>query len=107
MSSTYAISGGDTTILIATPVKNGLALSVEVISDSALDAPIQLKLQESNGDDATLSNDLPELPITTNSGADSNLLETKSFNTINLFLDIQVLTATLGTITFTFKQRNG
>lgn len=97
MAISYNIASGSTILKVES---NGFRdkISVEVISDSALDAPIKLTLKQSNTDDGTMSHALPEVPITTDAGANSNLLQSKSFYLSNLFLDIDVLTATVGTL---------
>ncbi len=96
MASSYDISGGSTSIKLELQAGQDI-VGLDVISDSALDAAITIKLKQSFDD--LEFNDMPEIPITTDAGANSNLLRTNSFLGGNLWLDIDVLAATVGTLT--------
>jgi hypothetical protein len=103
MADTYTISSGSGRVELDGVITRNLnlgelgTLSVQVVSDGALNAPITLKLQQSI--DGTNWHDLPETPLVTDSGANSNLLQTASFYTNLLAVYIDVGSATLGTLT--------
>lgn len=108
MADTYNISDGTGRVELSGIQDRYLnlgelgTLSIQVVSDNALDAPITLKLQQSiAGDEAIDVNwhDLPETPITADSGANSNLLQTASYYTNKLALHIDVGSATAGVLT--------
>lgn len=96
MESSYDISGGSTQIELNLQSGQDI-VGLDVISDSALDAAITIKLMQTF-DDINF-NDMPEVPITTDAGENTNLLRTNSFLGGTLYLDIDVMTATLGTLT--------
>ena len=98
MASSYTISGGDTVIAIEVPQTTDI-VGCYVISDSALNGSIQLKLGQSADGGVTVNN-FPEIPIESDTGANSNLLQTKSFVNGEMYLTVTVNTATLGTINF-------
>ena len=93
MASDYDISTGSGEIEIEIPAGSTIA-GVQVISTSTLDDMIILKLKQSS--DGLLFNDMPETPITADAGANTNLLQTNSFVVGKLYLDIDVLSATVG-----------
>ena len=103
MADTYSISSGSGRVELNGIVNRFLnlgqlgTLSIQVVSDGALDASITLKLQQSiNGTDW---HDLPETPLVADAGANSNLLQTASYYTTKLAVYVDVGTATLGTLT--------
>ena len=95
MASSYNISDGSTQFKLDIQPGQDIA-GVVVVSDSALNAAITLKLRQSA--DGLKFNDMPETPILADTGENSNLLQTNSFVSGDLYLDIDVLTATLGTL---------
>ena len=103
MADTYAISSGSGRVEVSGVADRYLnlgqlgTLSVQVVSDASLDASITLKLQQSI--DGTNWHDLPETPLTADSGANSNLLQTASYYCQFLAVYIDVGSATAGTLT--------
>ena len=97
MASDYNISTGPGEIELEIPAGSTIA-GVQVISTSALDGAIILKLKQSS--DGVEFNDMPEIPITADAGANTNLLQTNSFVVGTLYLDIDVLSATVGELNF-------
>jgi hypothetical protein len=95
LASTYTISDGTGRVLIPQDNTNTLD-GCQVISDSALDSTIILKLQQSS--DGLTFHDLPEDPINADAGANSNLLQTASFVLDELYVYIDVQSATSGTL---------
>lgn len=95
MASSYNISLGNGILLINADIQKSLNW-LNVSSDSALNDVIVLKLQQST--DGLLFHDLPEAPIIADAGANSNLLQTESFIMGDLYLNIDVGSATLGTL---------
>jgi len=95
MASTYDISTGSGRVQLDLQPDTDIS-GVFVISSSSLDAKIELKLQQSG--DGVNFNDLPETPIRADAGMNSNLLQTQSYVGGSLYLYIDVLTATVGTL---------
>lgn len=97
---TRQISAGSGTVVLSQKAIQNEHVAIQVISDSNLDQVITISLIQSNQIDfVDGEHDLPETPITANAGANSNLLTTRSFYCDFLALKIDVLTATLGTLT--------
>ena len=99
MASSYDISTGSGVILLDDNFKNydaNTIYGVQAVSTSDLDSSIQLKLQQSSN--GVEFHDLPETPIDTDAGANSNLLQTASFFLDNLYLSVNVQSATVGTL---------
>lgn len=97
MAQEYTIATGSDSIEIQGIEQQSKIIAIQVVSDSALDAQIDLSLQQSI--DGTEWHDLPEALITADSGANSNLLQTASFYMNKLAVKLDVKTATLGTLT--------
>ena len=97
MAQTYNISSGSASIEIDGIVEQTEIIAIQVVSDSALNAKVKLSLQQSI--DGVNWHDLPELALNADSGANSNLLQTKSFYMNLLAVKLDVQTATLGTLT--------
>lgn len=97
MAQTYEISSGSATIEIEGTVEQTDIIAIQVVSDSDLDAKVKINLAQSI--DGVLWHDLPETPINADAGANSNLLQTKSFYTNRLAVVLDVQTATTGILT--------
>ena len=95
MASTYSISSGSGVVKIYSDNTKNI-VGCQVVSDSALDSSIQLKLQQSS--DGVEFHDLPETPIDADAGANSNLLQTASFVLTDLYVSVDVQSATAGTL---------
>lgn len=109
MADTYDISTGSGRVELS-GVQNRFinlgqlgTLSVQVISDVSLDAPVTLKLQQSiaGGVDNDINwVDVPkQVPLITDAGANSNILHTKYYYLNKLALHVDVGSATTGILT--------
>jgi hypothetical protein len=96
MASNYTISGGTARVDL-TSSSSDTYVAIQVTSDSALDADITVLLQHSS-DGINFEN--LGTATTISSGVDGVLLETYDYTLNNLYLYIDVLTATLGTLNF-------
>ena len=97
MASSYDISGGSDTILLEGAEPDKEYAGVQVVQTS-LDAQITIKLQQTN--EGTQFHDLPESPVKMKTTTNSVLLQTTSFELTNLYIDIDVGSATTGTLNF-------
>lgn len=98
MSSSIDISTYSSPVLISD--SNQTYVAIQVSSDSALDADITVKLQQSNDDQ------LIDISGTTNTislGANTVLIETNDFTTSSLYLHVDVGSATLGTLSIMYS----
>ena len=94
MSQTYNITGGSTTVSISGIVPQSNIIAIQVVGNG-LDSTVNLSLQESI--DGTNWHDLPEV-LLPNLNI-SSLLQTKSFYGKYLGVKVDVLSATVGTLT--------
>jgi len=107
----YNIADGDTKMIVHKngTGKNPTVVSVQLITDATFDGNnTKAKLLQSNDPelDVDLWNELPENPITLNTGAGSALLQTLSFTCGYLAVSIEAGNATTGVITI-IEQYNG
>ena len=96
MAQTYDISLGSDTIEIDGIVEQTDLIAIQVVG-SGLDSTVNLSLQQSI--DGVNWHDLPEVAIPNLNI--SSLLQTKSFYTNFLAVKVDVLSATVGTLTIT------
>ena len=94
MASSYDISGGDSTIEILS--SNDSFASIQIISTSTLNADISVNLKHSSND--ANYEDLANTTQTIAAGESSILIETTEYTLDKLYLDIDVGSATVGTI---------
>ena len=94
MAQTYDISLGSDSVLIDGTVPLTELIAIQVVG-SGLDSTVNLSLQQS--DDRTNWHDLPEVAISNLNI--SSLLQTKSFYSKYLAVKVDVLSATVGTLT--------
>lgn len=94
MASTYTISAGDGTLALNDV--SGTYVAMQVTADSALNADVVVKLQHTA--DGVNYFDLPGTEKTLASGGDSVYIESYDYTLDNLVLNIDVGSATLGTL---------
>lgn len=94
MASTYTISAGDGTLALNDV--SGTYVAMQVTADSALNADVVVKLQHTA--DGVNYFDLPNTEKTLASGGDSVYIESYDYTLDNLVLNIDVGSATLGTL---------
>ena len=94
MASSYTISDGSGVIQL-TPSTN-VFRAIQIVSDSALDATVTVKLQQSSND--SNYEDLEGTLTTIVAGENTVLIETSDYTLDNLYLDVDVGSATLGTL---------
>jgi hypothetical protein len=94
MAQTYDISLGSDTVEIDGIVEQSDLIAIQVVA-SGLDSTVNLSLQQSI--DGVEWHDLPEVAIANLNI--SSLLQTKSFYTNLLAVKVDVLSATVGTLT--------
>jgi len=92
MASSYDISTGSGAVNLGEVT--GTYVAIQVVADATLNADITVKLKQTS--DGTNFEDLANTSTTMLSGGDSVLLESYDFVLDNVYLDIQVGSATAG-----------
>ena len=102
MASSYTISTGTGRVSLGSPSLDLVGL--QVVADAALNSDISVKLQQSS--DGVNFFDLANTTKTLSSGGDSAILQSFDFNLNELFIYIDVQSATLGELTlFSFDKK--